>query len=102
MQDEQRALLYLFINFFSYFLENKSQYPELTPAMISKLRHLTIVSLATKDKVSTNCIHYSVSQLLRDIYHYIIVIYHRENLIDWCLVFSLPFFCEHCMVVCCH
>ncbi|XP_050050506.1 COP9 signalosome complex subunit 7b [Dermacentor andersoni] len=35
--------------------ENKSQFPPLTPAMITKLRHLTIVSLATK----TKCIPYS-------------------------------------------
>ncbi|KAH6933802.1 hypothetical protein HPB50_018281 [Hyalomma asiaticum] len=32
--------------------ENKSQFPPLTPAMITKLRHLTIVSLATKTKVA--------------------------------------------------
>ncbi|KAH7955809.1 hypothetical protein HPB52_003902 [Rhipicephalus sanguineus] len=32
--------------------ENKSQFPPLTPAMITKLRHLTIVSLATKTKVT--------------------------------------------------
>ncbi|KAH8042219.1 hypothetical protein HPB51_021303 [Rhipicephalus microplus] len=35
--------------------ENKSQFPPLTPAMVTKLRHLTIVSLATK----TKCIPYS-------------------------------------------
>ncbi|XP_077532867.1 COP9 signalosome subunit 7 [Haemaphysalis longicornis] len=35
--------------------ENKDQFPPLTPAMITKLRHLTIVSLATK----TKCIPYS-------------------------------------------
>ncbi|KAH9376745.1 hypothetical protein HPB48_010959 [Haemaphysalis longicornis] len=35
--------------------ENKDQFPPLTPAMITKLRHLTIVSLATKTKVMSGC-----------------------------------------------
>ncbi|KAG8198768.1 hypothetical protein JTE90_007078 [Oedothorax gibbosus] len=44
-------LLHLFaFGTYSNYLENKPQYPELTPAMINKLRHLTIVSLATKEK----------------------------------------------------
>jgi len=32
--------------------DKKSELPEITPAMINKLRHLTMVSLATKTKVS--------------------------------------------------
>jgi len=55
-------LLHLFaFGTYSNYVENKSQYPELTPAMINKLRHLTIVSLATKDK----CIPYS--KLLKEL-----------------------------------
>lgn len=55
-------LLHLFaFGTYSNYLENKTMYPELTPAMISKLRHLTIVSLATKDK----CIPYS--KLLKEL-----------------------------------
>ncbi|XP_054716483.1 COP9 signalosome complex subunit 7b-like isoform X1 [Uloborus diversus] len=55
-------LLHLFaFGTYSQYLETKSQYPELTPAMINKLRHLTIVSLATKDK----CIPYS--KLLKEL-----------------------------------
>jgi hypothetical protein len=36
---------------FIYFTENKAKLPELTPAQLTKLRQLTIVSLATKTKV---------------------------------------------------
>lgn len=48
------------LNVFAYgtyanYLANQSQLPVLTPAMVTKLRHLTIVSLATKSK----CIPYS-------------------------------------------
>ena len=34
-----------------FVLVKKSQLPELTPPMLNKLRHLTMVSLATKTKV---------------------------------------------------
>jgi len=55
-------LLHLFaFGTYSNYLDNKLEYPELSPAMISKLRHLTIVSLATKDK----CIPYS--RLLKEL-----------------------------------
>ncbi|KAF8773526.1 COP9 signalosome complex subunit 7b-like isoform X1 [Argiope bruennichi] len=55
-------LLHLFaFGTFSNYMENKSSFPELTPAMINKLRHLTIVSLATKEK----CIPYS--KLLKEL-----------------------------------
>ncbi|KFM67494.1 COP9 signalosome complex subunit 7a, partial [Stegodyphus mimosarum] len=55
-------LLHLFaFGTYADYLENKSQYPELTPAMVNKLRHLTIVSLATK----TKCIPYS--KLLKEL-----------------------------------
>lgn len=55
-------LLHLFaFGTFNNYLENKSLYPELSPAMINKLRHLTIVSLATKEK----CIPYS--KLLKEL-----------------------------------
>ncbi|XP_015903430.1 COP9 signalosome complex subunit 7b isoform X2 [Parasteatoda tepidariorum] len=55
-------LLHLFaFGTYSNYLENKDQFPELSPAMINKLRHLTIVSLATKDK----CIPYS--KLLKEL-----------------------------------
>lgn len=46
--------LFAFGTYASYH-DNKAQFPTLTPAMITKLRHLTIVSLATK----TKCIPYS-------------------------------------------
>lgn len=55
-------LLHLFaFGTYTEYLENKSKYPELTPAMVNKLRHLTIVSLATKNK----CIPYS--KLLKEL-----------------------------------
>lgn len=55
-------LLYLFaFGTYSNYLENQSQFPPLTPAMVTKLRHLTIVSLATKNK----CIPYA--RLLQDL-----------------------------------
>ncbi|KAJ8721882.1 hypothetical protein PYW07_004750 [Mythimna separata] len=49
------------LNLFAYgtykeYLENKSEYLELTPAQCKKLQHLTIASLATQEK----CIPYSV------------------------------------------
>lgn len=49
------------LNLFAYgthrdYKEKKSQLPELTPPMLNKLRHLTMVSLATK----TKCIPYRV------------------------------------------
>lgn len=51
----------LLLNLFAYgtyrdYKEKKSELPELTPPMLNKLRHLTMVSLATKNK----CIPYSV------------------------------------------
>lgn len=46
--------LFAFGTYASYH-NNKAKFPLLTPAMITKLRHLTIVSLATK----TKCIPYS-------------------------------------------
>lgn len=49
------------LNLFAYgtykdYLENKSEYLELTPAQCKKLQHLTIATLATQEK----CIPYSV------------------------------------------
>ncbi|XP_067137111.1 COP9 signalosome complex subunit 7b [Centruroides vittatus] len=51
---------YQLLNLFAYgtysnYLENAAHLPPLTPSMVAKLRHLTIVSLATKSK----CIPYS-------------------------------------------
>ena len=46
--------------------EKKSQLPELTPPMLNKLRHLTMVSLATKTKVY---IHYSCIPMLNKLRH---------------------------------
>ncbi|XP_076318414.1 COP9 signalosome subunit 7 isoform X2 [Tachypleus tridentatus] len=56
----ESASYFHLLNVFAYgtftnYLENKTKFPELTQAMITKLRHLTIVSLATKSK----CIPYS-------------------------------------------
>lgn len=56
------------LNIFAYgtfanYLENKATLPSLTPAMIAKLRHLTIVSLAMKLK----CIPYSTLLLELDL-----------------------------------
>ena len=42
--------------FISFFAANKSEFPELSPAMVKKLRQLTVVSLATKNK----CLPYSL------------------------------------------
>ncbi|XP_052211891.1 COP9 signalosome complex subunit 7b-like isoform X1 [Dreissena polymorpha] len=51
------ALLNLFAyGTFKEYKEKKADLPELTPAMLNKLRHLTMVSLATK----TKCIPYRV------------------------------------------
>lgn len=52
---------YKTLNLFAYgtykdYLENKSDYLELTPAQCKKLQHLTIATLATQEK----CIPYSV------------------------------------------
>lgn len=49
------------LNLFAYgtykdYLENKSEYLELTPVQCKKLQHLTIATLATQEK----CIPYSV------------------------------------------
>ncbi|KAG1679365.1 COP9 signalosome complex subunit 7b [Nymphon striatum] len=49
------------LNLFAYgtyadYIANKSSLPDISPAQLTKLRHLTIVSLATKSK----CIPYSV------------------------------------------
>lgn len=40
------------IYFFFFSTENIDKLPELTPVQLSKLRHLTIVSMATKNKVA--------------------------------------------------
>ncbi|ESO99539.1 hypothetical protein LOTGIDRAFT_231121 [Lottia gigantea] len=57
---------YNLLNLFAYgtykdYKENKAKLPELTTIQLTKLRHLTVVSLATK----TKCIPYSV--LLREL-----------------------------------
>ncbi|GFO08248.1 EF-hand domain-containing protein d2 [Plakobranchus ocellatus] len=55
------APVYQLLNIFAYgtykdYKANKDNLPELTPQMLNKLRHLTVVSLATR----TKCIPYSV------------------------------------------
>ena len=50
-ETEKKAFENVCVRFVS-FSERKSDFPELTPAMLNKLRHLTMVSLATKNKVS--------------------------------------------------
>ena len=47
-----------------FFLENKSELPELTPVQLKKLRQLTIVSLATKSKVCVLFWNFPISLFL--------------------------------------
>ncbi|XP_064598951.1 COP9 signalosome complex subunit 7b-like [Liolophura sinensis] len=66
LESGPHASYFKLLNIFAYgtyhdYKENKANLPELTPAQVTKLRHLTIVTLATK----TKRIPYSV--LLKDL-----------------------------------
>lgn len=58
--DGPHSTYYSLLNLFAFgtyatYHENREQFPPLSPAMVTKLRHLTVVSLATKTKCIPYC-----------------------------------------------